>query len=578
MDVTAKWIVGHPQDVEDFQIASSEQTANDSYSSKGTIISIVRESGINNDWRPCRKISPAQQSLVLDTESLSYSSAYHPTYMVEDNGKISVFPVPGATTNAFKVYYINNDPKNNTDNATLVHSMSDIRFFPTDKVHLVVLYAAVKSINNSMAGIIADLGTFSPSTVIADTLTAPSFTYTAAVDDTGIDMTIGALPDLESLGSAPGYDSPTTTISGITWATEYPSQANAITTALGKMFFSVESAEGEIEDSAKMTANIALGLAEVAESATDTDTTTGEIKTAADGLAMALSKFQADNADPSLFGDESEYTTGVGLTKVKNALDVARTIVADGVNSPTGNAAGDAASYLYTAEDTELMNGALAIASSEIQRANAHIAEWNATVQALIAEANGFANEMQARGAWTSAKAQVWNGYFASASAYAQAAQTYLASAQGYSNEVQTRLSTTGAKVSEYQVKVQDALNEFNEANVKYQAEIQEHMQESQNEVARLTTIYSKNTDVNVQNAVNSYRLYVDEYTANLGKYQAEVQAYSAEVNTEVQEQATKVQTESAKYQWLQDRGAALQAEYIAAFGAPQAQPQGGGR
>ena len=78
-------------------------------------------------------------------------------------------------------------------------------------------------------------------------------------------------------------------------------------------------------------------------------------------------------------------------------------------------------------------------------------------------------------------------------------------------------------------------------------------------------------------NAVNAYRLYVDEYTAKLGKYQAEVQAYAAEVNTEVTEQTTKIQTESVRYQWLQDRAAALQAEYMAAFAIPQPAGAGGG-
>ena len=71
---------------------------------------------------------------------------------------------------------------------------------------------------------------------------------------------------------------------------------------------------------------------------------------------------------------------------------------------------------------------------------------------------------------------------------------------------------------------------------------------------------------------------YQAENQGELAYYSAEIQNYSAEINAEVQEQQAKVQTETAKYQWLQDRGASLQAEYTAAFGTPPAQAQGEGR
>jgi NAD-dependent oxidoreductase involved in siderophore biosynthesis len=106
---------------------------------------------------------------------------------------------------------------------------------------------------------------------------------------------------------------------------------------------------------------------------------------------------------------------------------------------------------LLQAEDTELLQGNLSIVNAEIQRANTHLTEWNSILQGALAEAQGFANEVQARGAWTSAKAQVWNGYFASAGAYAQAAQTYLASAQGYASEVQARLQVDSTEYGWYQ-------------------------------------------------------------------------------------------------------------------------------
>ena len=358
LDVTEKWLIGHPQDREQFTRISAEVTSNGSEKvGRADIIAVVRESGTNNDWRPCRKISPTQQSEVLDTESLSFASKYYPTYMVAEDGAISVFPVPEATTDAFKVYYVNYSPRADNDDS-LTHASSGMLYFPQNKTYLVALYAAIKSINNNMAGIVTDLSAFSVSTVIADSVVSPTFT---APDLSGI---------FNPASSPPSYSEPT-----------------------------VQGGSNEL-----------------------TDVTSGTIGSA-----------EADF-------DEWFHVTG---------------------------------QYIEDKEDTELAGVQLNKISTYIQ-------------------------------------------------AYGQA--------------------------------MQNELNKFNDANVEYQAQLQQVQTEA-------------GLKLQEEN---------QEYAAKLQKYQAEVQAYAAEVNTEVQEQATKLQTESARYQWLQDRAAALQAEYVAAFATPQ--PAGGGR
>ena len=215
-----------------------------------------------------------------------------------------------------------------------------------------------------------------------------------------------------------------------------------ITGALTALETSVVNAEDEIEDAGKMVANIVLGVAEVLESAGDTDTTSSELKTAADAINIALDRIASYN-----WGDADTFTSGTAqLTRVKNALDQVSDIINGNQPSATTDAFGAQA-----AEDVELVTSSLNIAQSEIQRANTHLSEWNSILQGALAEAQGFASEVQARGVWTSAKAQVWNGYFASAGAYAQAAQTYLASAQGYASEVQTRLAVDTTEYNWYQ-------------------------------------------------------------------------------------------------------------------------------
>ena len=136
-----------------FMRISSEGTSQASLSAaSGKVISVLRESGTNDDWRNCREISPGLQSNVTDANSLHYASKYNPAYFVSEEGAILVYPVPSSGgANSYKVYYVNGEPKDQTNNAALLHSHSDIKYFPEDKVYLVVTYAAIKSLEAKLA-------------------------------------------------------------------------------------------------------------------------------------------------------------------------------------------------------------------------------------------------------------------------------------------------------------------------------------------------------------------------------------------------------------------------------------------
>ena len=154
MDVTQKCIRMNPQDALLFTADSGEQSSQNSYTVKGQIISVVREAGVSNDWRECRLIPQSLQSRVTDSTSLHYASKFNPAYTVLDNGKLNIFPTPGVDPNQFRVYYINNDAKRDSDANTLAYGDSDIRFFPKEKVYLVVIYASMMSLN----AVINDMG------------------------------------------------------------------------------------------------------------------------------------------------------------------------------------------------------------------------------------------------------------------------------------------------------------------------------------------------------------------------------------------------------------------------------------
>ena len=151
IDVTSKSILINPKTKDDFSRVSAEQTSNGFNPGTNKIISVIREAGVANDWRDCKKISFGLQSKVIDVDSLYYASQYNPAYMVSHNRTIDVFPEPNSGgVNGFKVLYVNSSPEE-TDGTALDHASTGIKWFPNDKVYLVIIYAAIKSLEAKMA-------------------------------------------------------------------------------------------------------------------------------------------------------------------------------------------------------------------------------------------------------------------------------------------------------------------------------------------------------------------------------------------------------------------------------------------
>ena len=157
-DVTGRWLAVRPQDREDFQRESTTIASNGGFETKGAqIISVIREAEADGSsdgssaWRNCRKIPASMQSRVVDVDSLHFASKYNPVYTIIDYNKVHVYPVPDGTNDGFKVFYINNVPTDQTNGASLTYAHSDIKYFPNDKVYLVVIYAAIKTLEAQIA-------------------------------------------------------------------------------------------------------------------------------------------------------------------------------------------------------------------------------------------------------------------------------------------------------------------------------------------------------------------------------------------------------------------------------------------
>jgi hypothetical protein len=195
IDVTNKSIQANPMDAPKFTRRSAEQTSQGFDSGGAKILSVIRESGTDNDWRQCREVSPALQGRVVDTDSLEYASKFNPAYIIEDDGIINVYPVPGSNPDAYKVFYVNTEPIDGSGNS-LAYDDSTLGSFPNDKVRLVVLYASIKTLGKKLAH--SSMSAFIVSAVPPEAPSAPSLsTITVSATTAG------------SLGTVPTYTKPT---------------------------------------------------------------------------------------------------------------------------------------------------------------------------------------------------------------------------------------------------------------------------------------------------------------------------------------------------------------------------------
>ena len=157
LDVTRRCIQAKPQEAINFQRESGTQNSNGFHPKGAQILSVLREANADGDsdgstaWRNCRKVPAHMQSRVVDTDSLHFASIYNPVYIIDDNNTVFVYPTPDSTNDGYNVFYVNNIPTDETNSAALDHDHVDIKYFPADKVYLVVIYAAIKSLEAKMA-------------------------------------------------------------------------------------------------------------------------------------------------------------------------------------------------------------------------------------------------------------------------------------------------------------------------------------------------------------------------------------------------------------------------------------------
>ena len=214
IDVTSKVLLLRPQDSEQYMRGSSTTATNSLDVGGAKIISVIREAEADGDtdgstaWRECRKVPTYMRSRVVDVDSLYFASKYNPVYLINNNGAVNVYPIPDGTNDGFRVYYVNNEPKGDGVSDTLAAGHTTIGFFPKDKVYLVVIYASIRSLLNSMSAV--DISTFAMTTVPPDVPTL-------------------SIVVLESLDTDHDATAPTTTVTPVAGSSTYTGSAPTYT-------------------------------------------------------------------------------------------------------------------------------------------------------------------------------------------------------------------------------------------------------------------------------------------------------------------------------------------------------------
>ena len=119
----------------------------------GEVLNVTRLSANSGGFYiPCREIPPMYGDLTNDSSSLYYATVTDPVYWITSTagGVSTLFVKPTTTANQpANVYHI--------AYPTVVYSESVIANFPNEAEYLVVLYAAIKTLQNAMGAMDASI-------------------------------------------------------------------------------------------------------------------------------------------------------------------------------------------------------------------------------------------------------------------------------------------------------------------------------------------------------------------------------------------------------------------------------------
>jgi hypothetical protein len=430
---------------------AEETTFTNTVSSEGhKILHVLKNDGTID--QPCRLVLASKRGRIQDSSDMEFATSSDPAYYIQDS-LVTLFP----TGSGGKLVSV---PTYNQGSPLDASGISTITNFPNEYEYLVTLYAAVKALQQLMT---AKHGN-------SDITTA----LTAVKTEVGL-----AKVEVAEIVSQ-------TDNSG-----EFETACDAIKTELDKVDNVIVEASTEFDKTDAL-----LDLGEV-DSEAQVNTAYALLITAVAQAATAAGKFLTDATD-SVFGDEDTFLTANSqLTRVKDAVDKVSDIVNGNQPSATTDAFGAQA-----AEDTELVQSALSIASVELQRAQMHLQEWTSIgdmrvkeVNTALAEADGQIKVVQTHLQQAQAKREESQARISAGNAYLQEAQAYIAQANGYAVEVNARSSFVGAKFNAIQGYLNTAQGYVSEAQARLSVDTTEYNW-YQTQQAKLQADYDKGIQI----------------------------------------------------------------------------------
>jgi len=568
IEITDRIIALKPEEVDKFmRSTTSDSQGVDVGSAK--VISVMREANADGSsdgstsWRDCKKVSSSLQSRLVDSTSLHFSSIYNPAYIRENNSVINVYPTP-SSDNGIKVFYVNEEPRDITNNASLVYSHSNIKYFPNDKVYLVVLYAGIKSLENALAGKNTVLETsLLPNDIVFDTITSslPSYTspdsFILPVGPPGVDV------DFSSIGSilsfvAPVFSAPAIgTIGTITLPVSPTAPTNVVQSvnlpstepSYTQPVFNVP-ATPTFDD---------LVLPVPPASPSDPSFSTLTIDDINVSILAAPPTFTA----PKVGGATEELTTIMDADSAGSGTDD------DFLNfSKWFSVVGE---YIEDEEDLDLAQAQLGKIQAYVQAYaeqlktnqstfNEQAAEYQAQLQTGLKKADLDAAKSIQEKNFAQQKefqeyTQILTKYQNDIGKYSAEVNTAIQQwmQEEYTPKYTTWITEFNSGIQKHTADIQNALNVFNKENAIYQAEVQESLQEAQlaeSKEARDIQKYAQQV-ISYQNEINKeiQRWTGEEFNKEMNEWKQNYQGQLSEYDLDVKKETSRITASLNAYQ-----------------------------
>jgi len=485
----------------------------------------------------CKEISIAESKWASDSNSLKYATSTHPVWWF-DSTVIKILPEPSGSEDGYYYYvdYSELDDDCDLRNAVVFHAASSefskLGSAELPTISLKSVPPDVPSISGSSVDFTASAPAYSkPSVSLTSVPSVNDLTISVSPPTTPSVPTISSVNvssiSISDLPSSPSYTTPTQTISGVNWATEYQPTEVDLATPLSAMVSEIGNANSELDakpvppDDPDSVPNFSFSVSTSLPSYTS-PTVGGE----------------NESLTEEMDSDSSGYGTEADFLNFSKWFSVAGEFIEDEEDTEL------AASQLSKIQ-TYIQSYSTAM-TEELNKFNAGIQKYQAELQKELEEAK-YEQQSEIETKIRHYQALVQN-FQAETNSSVQTAQGYLGTAQGYANEVQTRLQITQTKISEYQSKVQDALNTFNQENAVYQAGVQKNIRQAELNMQEA----QKEADLTLQASIQDYTLELQKFQSDIQNYQAavndEVQEYQQNLNKEIQIWQTTRQTELQQY------------------------------